>query len=50
VDLLQGTEREDVLAQVRQINPAMSYPTLVVDGSQHIVGYNPEGIEEMLGL
>lgn len=50
VDLLGGTEREEALAEVREFNPARSFPTMVVDGSQCTVGFRPEDIKEMLGL
>lgn len=48
VDLLQGQEREDVLARVRRWNPAVSFPTIVVDGVKSITGYRPEEIAETL--
>lgn len=50
VDLLQGVEREEAVAQVRRWNPALSFPTLVVDGVRCVVGYRPEEIEEVLEL
>ena len=50
VDLLSGYEREEVMAQVRRWNPRVSFPTLVVDGSDYIVGYRPDEIKEVLGL
>jgi len=50
VDLLKGEEREEVLKQVRRWNPAASFPTVVVDDAQCVIGYRPEGIKEVLGL
>ena len=50
VDLLRGQEREEVLALVRQWNPATSFPTVVVDDSTCVVGYRQEEIKEALGL
>lgn len=50
VDLLTGSEREDALTQVRRWNPAASFPTLVVDGSQCVVGADKDRIREVLGL
>jgi glutaredoxin len=50
VDLLSGQEREAVLSQVRPWNPAVSFPTLVVDDFQCVIGYKPEQIKEALGL
>ncbi len=50
MDLLSGQEREEVLAQVRRWNPAVSFPTVVVGDSRCVVGYRPEKIKEVLGL
>ena len=50
VDLTHGQEREEVLAQVRQWNPATSFPTVVVDDAQCVVGYKPDQLKEILGL
>lgn len=50
VDLLEGDEREEVLAQVRRWNPAVSFPTVVVNGTQCVVGYDKEALKRALGL
>jgi len=50
VDLLHGQEQEEVLAQVRRWNPSVSFPTIVVDDVQCVVGYRPEELQEVLGL
>lgn len=50
VDLLQGQEREEALTQVRRWNPATSFPTIVIDDAQCVVGYKQEEIKEALGL
>ncbi|MDY6875508.1 MAG: glutaredoxin family protein [Chloroflexota bacterium] len=50
IDLIHGQERENVLAQVKRWNPAVSFPTLVVDGRQSVLGYKPEAIKRALGL
>jgi glutaredoxin-like protein NrdH len=50
VDLIQGREREEALSEVRRWNPSVSFPTLVVDGSQCVVGAQQEKIKEVLGL
>ncbi len=50
VDLLQGTEREAAVEQVRRWNPSVSFPTLVIDNQRCIIGYRPEEIQEALGL
>ena len=50
VDLLKGQEREEAIKQVRHWNPAVSFPTIVVDNNQCVVGYKTERLEEVLGL
>lgn len=49
VDLLMGAERQDAIEEVRRINPACSFPTLLI-GSQTVVGFNEKAIREALGL
>ena len=48
VDLLTGQERQDVIDQVRGWNPAVSFPTIVIDDARCIVGYRAEEIEAAL--
>jgi len=50
VDLLKGQERAEAIEQIRFWNSAVSFPTIVVDDSQCMVGYKPEKIQEVLGL
>ncbi len=49
VDLLAGEEKEAVRATVREVNPRLSYPTIVI-GEEVIVGYDIERLTEVLGL
>ena len=50
VDLLKGQEKEEALAQVRRWNPAVSFPTVVINSTQCVVGYNTEELKRALGL
>ena len=50
VDLLSGAERAQALSQVRKHNPAASFPTIVVDGSQCVVGFRKDELTKALGL
>jgi glutaredoxin-like protein NrdH len=50
VDLLQGQEQKEAIEQVRRWNPATSFPTVVVDGNQCVVGYKPDKLKEVLEL
>ncbi|NCC26139.1 MAG: glutaredoxin family protein [Deltaproteobacteria bacterium] len=47
VDKLQGEERERVIAEIRKVNPRLSFPTLLID-DQVIVGFKKDEIEEAL--
>ncbi|HET90669.1 MAG TPA: glutaredoxin family protein [Chloroflexi bacterium] len=50
IDLLHGSEREEAVEQVRRWNPATSFPTVVVDGEQSVVGFKPEELAQILEL
>ena len=49
VDLAAGDERAALVAEVRKWNPAMSMPTMVIDGKQVIVGLREAEIRAALG-
>lgn len=42
VDLLEGKERDEVIAIVRKLNPKMSFPTLVIDEDNVVSGFSEE--------
>lgn len=50
VDLLKGQERAEAVEQVRRWNPAVSFPTIVLDDEQCVVGYKTDDLKEVLGL
>jgi glutaredoxin-like protein NrdH len=50
VDLLKGEEREKAKETIREWNPAVSFPTIVIDNEASVVGYKPEKVKEALGL
>ena len=47
VDQLEGDQRQQVIEEVKQYNPSLSFPTLVI-GDRCIVGYKKDEIEEAL--
>jgi len=49
VDLLDKEERQAILEEIKALNPACSFPTVVI-GDKVIVGYKEEQILEALGL
>ncbi len=50
VDLLQGEEQRKVLEELNKWNPRLSFPTLVLDDKEAIIGYDETRIKEALGL
>jgi len=50
VDILPDEEKEKTLTEIKRFNPSCSFPTLVVNGGQCIVGYNEAKIKEALGV
>ncbi len=50
VDLTHGEERENLKEIIRKWNPSISFPTIVIDDEECIVGYKPDQIKETLGL
>lgn len=49
VDLLEGKDREDALQEVKRWNPDCSFPSMVVDRSACIVGFDEPKIRAALG-
>ena len=49
VDLIEGTEREKVLEELKRVNPLCSFPSLVINGGPCIIGYDEAKIKEVLG-
>ncbi|MCM0754494.1 glutaredoxin family protein [Desulfovibrio aminophilus] len=48
VDKLEGEERKRIIDEVKKLNPAVSFPTMVIDG-EVIVGFNKDRINKALG-
>lgn len=49
VDFLQGEERQKVIKQAEKWNPQLSFPTLVINDEETIVGFNEDKVREILG-
>lgn len=47
VDFLSGEERNEVMSIVRKLNPALSFPTIVI-GDKVIVGFRRDEIENAI--
>lgn len=50
VDLLEGQERENILTEIRKFNSRTSFPTIVIDDSRCIAGYDEEKMKHELDL
>jgi len=49
VDLLQGSEREAIIAEVMKLNPNCSFPTIII-GDKVIVGFREDEIKKALNI
>ena len=49
VDLLTGDDRTAVMAEIEKWNPSRSFPTLVINGSRCIIGFQPDKIKQAVG-
>jgi glutaredoxin len=50
VDMVDDSERDKIIADVRKHNPRNSYPTIVINNNKCIVGYKEDEIKEALNL
>jgi len=50
VDYLEGDDRESTMDEVTKWNPKRSFPTIVINEKDCIVGYKEDKIKEALGL
>lgn len=49
VDLLEGEERRNAIAEVKKLNQRLSFPTILI-GDKVIVGNKQDEIKKALGL
>jgi glutaredoxin-like protein NrdH len=50
IDLLSGDERARGLEEMGRWNPRRTFPTVVVDDQEVVVGFKEERLREVLGL
>ena len=50
VDLLSGTEKARVMAEMDRWNSQHTFPTVVVDDREVVVGFKEDRLREVLGL
>ncbi len=46
VDLADEKDQDEIVEEIKKYNPACSFPTLVVDDSYSIIGFDEEKIRE----
>jgi glutaredoxin-like protein NrdH len=49
VDLLSPEEKDKAMEEIKKFNPRCSFPSLVVDGKDCIVGFDEQKIKEAVG-
>jgi glutaredoxin-like protein NrdH len=49
VDLVEGDDLKAVLAELARLGRGETFPTLVIDGADCIVGFKPDEIRRALG-
>jgi glutaredoxin len=49
VDLLEGPEKEEIVAVVKRLNPRGSYPTIIIGEDKCIVGFDEAKLRAALG-
>lgn len=50
VDLVDAEERESARAHIRQFSDRTSFPAIIFDEEDCIVGFKPDAIKERLGI
>jgi glutaredoxin-like protein NrdH len=46
VDLLEGDDQEEAVAQMGKYNPATNFPTIVLDSGKAIIGFKEDEIRK----
>ena len=49
VDLLEGSDKKEVMDEVKRHNPQRSFPTLVINDKKCIVGFKEDQIRGAIG-
>jgi glutaredoxin-like protein NrdH len=50
VDLLSGAEKARIMAEMERWNPRRTFPTVVIDNREVVVGFQEDRLREVLGL
>jgi glutaredoxin-like protein NrdH len=49
LDRLEGEEKDEAVGELKRWNPKLSFPTLVINDKDCIVGYKEEKIKKAIG-
>lgn len=49
VDLLPDEDKDEAVEEIRRWNPACSFPTIVIDNTECMVGFKPDELKKKLG-
>lgn len=50
VDLLQREEREMIVQEIEKWNPSLSFPTIVINDSNCVIGFDEKKLREILKI
>lgn len=48
VDLLNGDDYDRMVEEVRKLNPNLSFPTILIDDKEVVVGFHNNKLDELL--
>lgn len=48
VDLLDGEAYDKAIEEVRKLNPNLSFPTILIDNKDVVVGFQKDKLDELL--
>jgi len=49
VDYLEGDDKDNTMEEVKKWNPRCTFPTLIINDKECIIGYKEDKIKEVLG-
>jgi glutaredoxin-like protein NrdH len=49
VDLLNGSEEESAINEVKRFNPSISFPTIIINNERAILGFDEQAIRRAFG-
>ena len=50
VDLIEEQDKDKLMDEIKKWNPACSFPTIVINNKESIVGFKEDEIKKVLGL